>query len=325
MPFSHDRPAGASVPGVFPIVSTGAAWYSALTLRMEYTMSTVGEILKKKRLENNLELAELSEATKISINFLRAIENNEFKRLPKGIFPKMFIRAYAKQVGLDENKIVQLFYEQIALSDVTIVESPPPPSRDDRSQRARYVLQFLAILLVVGALAVTVYIFYHRPETKDPASGVTPDDPEAEVKRRSKLPTLPGAGGPSAGMDPAAPTGTPPVSDLAPGPEPGSGPVLPPPPAAPDQKLKLVLVAREYCWIHLTYDKFSEKDFILNPNDTFSQEFIGEVILKLGNAGGVHLTINDLPARPLGQRGQVVSLSLTPENFQSYLAQAEVP
>jgi|GEM_PF-4685904 len=236
----------------------------------------------------------------------------------------MFIRAYAKQVGLDENKIVQLFYEQIALSDVTILEAPVSPTRVDRSQRARYFWQFLAITLIVGALVVTVYLYYHRPENREQGAKAVPEDLEADVRRHAKQPTLPPAGDPAADTGQFTPPLGTPATPLAPGAEPAA-PVMPPAGAPADQKLKLVLVAREYCWIHLTYDKFSEKDFILNPNDSFSQEFVGEVVLKLGNAGGVSLAINDLPARPLGQRGQVVSLPITPETFRSYLAQTEVP
>ena len=51
-------------------------------------------------------LEEISAATKISIRFLQAIENEELSKLPGGIFTRSFVRTYARYLGLDEERVL---------------------------------------------------------------------------------------------------------------------------------------------------------------------------------------------------------------------------
>jgi len=39
----------------------------------------------------------------------------------------------------------------------------------------------------------------------------------------------------------------------------------------------------------------------------------------MGNAGGLVLKINDMPAKELGNRGQVRELKITPENLRDFI------
>jgi hypothetical protein len=80
-----------------------------------------GENLRKERERRKLSLEDVSIATKIGTRFLRAIEEEHFDQLPGGIFNKGFIRAYARQVGVDENRAVTEYLELTApnLSGVT--------------------------------------------------------------------------------------------------------------------------------------------------------------------------------------------------------------
>ena len=51
-------------------------------------------------------LEEIAEATKIGTRSLRALEEQDFDKLPGGIFNKGFVRAYARYLGLDEEQAV---------------------------------------------------------------------------------------------------------------------------------------------------------------------------------------------------------------------------
>jgi cytoskeletal protein RodZ len=64
---------------------------------------SIGEKLRLAREERGIALREISEQTRISIRYLEAIEGDDYKRLPGGIFNRSFIRAYAKFVGMDEH------------------------------------------------------------------------------------------------------------------------------------------------------------------------------------------------------------------------------
>ncbi|MCP2519857.1 helix-turn-helix domain-containing protein [Candidatus Aminicenantes bacterium AC-335-A11] len=74
-------------------------------------MYNFGEELKKEREARNISLEEISKATKIHINFLRAIEENNFEALPGEFFIKNFIKAYANYLGLDEREVLNRYYQ----------------------------------------------------------------------------------------------------------------------------------------------------------------------------------------------------------------------
>jgi len=65
-----------------------------------------GEKLRKQRELRGVSLDAISTVTKISPRMLRAIEDEHFDQLPGGVFNKGFVRAYARQVGLDEEEAV---------------------------------------------------------------------------------------------------------------------------------------------------------------------------------------------------------------------------
>jgi hypothetical protein len=65
-----------------------------------------GEKLRKQRERRGIALDAISNTTKISTRMLRALEDEHFDQLPGGVFNKGFVRAYARQVGLDEEEAV---------------------------------------------------------------------------------------------------------------------------------------------------------------------------------------------------------------------------
>ncbi len=64
-------------------------------------MKTVGQLLKQARTRQNLSLEAVADITKIRLDYLQAIESDQFHRLPSATFVKGFIQNYAKSVGLD--------------------------------------------------------------------------------------------------------------------------------------------------------------------------------------------------------------------------------
>ena len=77
--------------------------------------------MRRERLKRNLDLQQISDELKLSRRFLEAIENEQFDRLPGGVFTRSFVRQYARLLGLDE--------EEMAAELVRLVEPPPdtPP------------------------------------------------------------------------------------------------------------------------------------------------------------------------------------------------------
>jgi cytoskeletal protein RodZ len=84
-------------------------------------MASFGEILKRERELRGISLREISEATKISIRHLDALEDSRIADLPGGLFNKGFIRAYALHVGIDPDEMVNNY-----LYDVGQMEEQDP-------------------------------------------------------------------------------------------------------------------------------------------------------------------------------------------------------
>lgn len=77
-------------------------------------MASFGEELKRERELRGISLKEIAEATKISIRFLEALEQDKFDMLPGGVFNRGFIRAYARFIGVDGEEMVNAYMEQVA-------------------------------------------------------------------------------------------------------------------------------------------------------------------------------------------------------------------
>jgi cytoskeleton protein RodZ len=70
---------------------------------------TLGEQLRLAREQRGVPLREISDQTRISVRYLEAIETNDYKRLPGGIFNRSFVKAYARCVGYDEKEAVEAY------------------------------------------------------------------------------------------------------------------------------------------------------------------------------------------------------------------------
>lgn len=68
--------------------------------------STFGEHLKREREMRGVSLEEISAATRISVRFLEALENEHWAQLPGGIFNRGFIRSVGRFLGMDEEGLV---------------------------------------------------------------------------------------------------------------------------------------------------------------------------------------------------------------------------
>lgn len=69
----------------------------------------LGSRLKRRREERGISLREIADRTKLSVTTLEALERNDVRRLPGGIFSRAAVRAYAGEVGVDPELTVRDF------------------------------------------------------------------------------------------------------------------------------------------------------------------------------------------------------------------------
>lgn len=72
-------------------------------------MGSFGENLRRERELRGVTLAEIANATKINLRYLRALEDEQFDILPGGIFGRGFVRSVCRYMKLDETHWVGEF------------------------------------------------------------------------------------------------------------------------------------------------------------------------------------------------------------------------
>jgi hypothetical protein len=91
------------------------------------------------------------------------------------------------------------------------------------------------------------------------------------------------------------------------------------PAPVPSDRLVVQVSAIRQSWISAIVDgsRAAQREF--KPGEEATFEVRKEIILTAGDAGGVAVLFNGMPARPLGADGRVVTLRANPANFKNYL------
>jgi cytoskeletal protein RodZ len=247
-------------------------------------MASFGDNLRRERELRGITLREISEATKISVRFLQALEQDRINVLPGGLFPRAFVRQYARYVGLDAEKLVA---EYLYLHD----ELPAP---ENRPPTARPRLRVSPGTLFFGAVAVAAIVLSAR-RAAEPAKSARVATPAPTLAAQPAV--LPGDR-----VYPAPGTATPP-------------PVT--------QGITLTLTAQQNCWVEARADGQTVISRVLSEGESETLEAEGEIVLSVGNAGGLAISVNDRPAVPLGKSGEVKkNIVITRKNLPTFVPEA---
>ncbi len=76
-----------------------------------------GQYLRTARLEKGIDLKTISNATKIGLDKLDSIENDDHTRLPSEVYVKGFIRAYAQAVGVDADEAIERYVSRTRIRE----------------------------------------------------------------------------------------------------------------------------------------------------------------------------------------------------------------
>src|SRR5262249_28007330 len=88
---------------------------------------TFGERLKRERELREVTLEEVSNATRISERFLQALEDEDWAKLPGGVFGRGFVRTVARYLGLSEESLLAEY--DLARGENAV---PAPAKPEDR-------------------------------------------------------------------------------------------------------------------------------------------------------------------------------------------------
>jgi cytoskeleton protein RodZ len=118
-------------------------------------MSSFGETLKRERELRQISLREISEATKISLRYLDALEKDDFRHLPGGVFNKGFVKAYAQFIGIDPEAMAMAYLEEERRQSASALKPPGMQGASSAAREPRPVSglrYWIAALLVALAL-----------------------------------------------------------------------------------------------------------------------------------------------------------------------------
>ena len=299
-------------------------------------MNSVGEILRKARIDQGVDVASFSTRTRIRQRYLEAIENGDASGLPSGFFYRSFVRQYASALGLNTAEIeaelerereAEAFALAAALQNAEFPIKQPDPIVSESNRRylgTGKIWASVVSLVIVLAGCSAVYAWWYRYTT-----AVPPKQAVTEVARKPPAQAAP-APQDAAQVAPAVQVANPeqPPLPVEPAPEEtdpagvtfagvASVPAAPKVPAiTPDDRVVVKLAATELTWISVTEDGRYVFSGVLRPNQSMTLGGKERTLLKIGNAGGVDISWNGKAIGPAGSHGQVRIMLLTAETYR---------
>lgn len=275
----------------------------------------MSKILKQKREELGEELRDISLVVRIRTTYLKAIEEEDFCKLPAEVYAKGYIREYARYLNVPLKDAVATYQQYLNTerqveAPVVNDDLPEVSSRDNISPastaiKAASFIPKIIIFVIAAALVFGIYVFVRdnwqtmgrdsvadapkpmQPPVQQPAVQMPPAQ-EQPVQQANPQPQTPAANIPSAAV--------------------AAKPVEPA--AQPRARHNLVINASEQVWIEINSDDKTKRDIIMNAGETQSFRANDIFRIKVGNAAGVKLSLNGKEMGPLGAKGEVVSLTL---------------
>jgi cytoskeleton protein RodZ len=137
-------------------------------------VSGLGALLREEREKKGLSHEQVSEMTRLRRHILEALESEEWHNLPPPVFVKGFIRSYASALGLDKERLLELYVSAVPV----VTESPKPIAKPKKRKRG---LIFIPILLL-GVIAIIVYLWNEPPSPEQASIQARPEPEPAQTK-----------------------------------------------------------------------------------------------------------------------------------------------
>jgi len=253
-------------------------------------MTSVGSILRKERESQGRAIAEIAAQLCLTKRYLQAIEEDDTAGVPGLFFYKNFAKQYAAILGIDERLILP------GLNAIQEPEDTPRgpeirvPDRIVQASNRRHIPDIPMGWSVVGLVVVLlvcsgIYAWWKRV----PQAPVV----AAAVARRSV---------PVAMVSSPLPSMLPEAQAIVQTGEANS--------------VVLKLSATERTWLSISSDGKEIFAGILQPSESKTLTGLDQATMKVGNAGGIDVLWNGKSISPLGTRGQVLTIKITPQDFE---------
>ena len=136
-------------------------------------MKELGEYLKRTRIHNGVSLTEACEDLEFSTSQLENIESGNVKAFKDVYDFKDSIKAYAKYLGLDPDKVVDEFNaflfqhtSKISLDDIKVAQEKKKKTEDENKVKSPYTVEhkekksIWPLFLIIGGIFLLIVIVY---------------------------------------------------------------------------------------------------------------------------------------------------------------------
>jgi cytoskeleton protein RodZ len=296
-------------------------------------MESVGSVLRSERTRQSRDLTEIAATLCITQAYLTAIEADDLASLPGTFFYKSFVKQYAALLGIPESRI------RPSIEALTAPASEPAlPGRDDlyrgpqSSFQDDWIGEVKQLLRSFSTRSESARQGAEQAGSKAGSMGVL--DPVVESTNRyfsghrlgasvmglvavllfcsgfyawwnrapRPAPVQAASAAPVQTVSTASAAAKPSISVTT--------------SQTADGHAVLNLSATDEVWLSVTANGKEVFSGVLKPSQTKTLTGIEAAQMKVGNAGGLDVSWNGKPIGPIGPRGQVRTVVLTPENFE---------
>jgi cytoskeletal protein RodZ len=268
--------------------------------------------LLRERLRRRLGVVEASQATKIHVRLIEAIESDDYRALPAPVYATGLIRTYARYLGVDPEPLVRAYKAQAADTPTPAIRAPTARVAPQSGGLPGLIAPMLvvALLVALGGYLYQQYAAFVAGASVSPVrpvvSGIavipTPlaSTPIPTVVAAMAVRASPTRPAPTA----AAPTPVPPTATPMP---------LPTATASPTAitGVHVDALASARVWLQVEADGKVVFSGILNQGDRRAWSAQQKLMIWAGNAGSVSVTYNGKSVGVLGRPGEVVKVTWT--------------
>jgi len=115
---------------------------------------TVGEILHNKRKEIGLSLDEITEKLNLDSYLIELLENNDYEKFKVETYLKGYLRAYAKVLGIDGDRIIKLYKESNPEKEPEILPDVKPKNQKNSGDRSVKLFSYILGLTIVLSMLI---------------------------------------------------------------------------------------------------------------------------------------------------------------------------
>lgn len=145
-------------------------------------MESIGEFFKQVRETKGLTIDEVASKTRIRTDFVKALEDGNFAKLPDQVFARGFVRSYARSLGLDEEDAIHRFTQSAGAYYDKQGERERLKVKQAEEERKRKSNR-KAVAIAIGIAILTLIFLLSREQSSLLVRRSSSDAPPATSKR----------------------------------------------------------------------------------------------------------------------------------------------